>query len=342
MVTKVININNETFVDACELAAKTLLSGELVGLPTETVYGLAANAFDDRAINKIFETKGRPQDNPLIVHISDYEMLNNIACNISDSAKKAIDAFWPGPFTAVLNKKPTISDVVSCSLKTVAVRMPSHKVALETIKRCGVPLAAPSANISGKPSTTTADHVLDDLDGKIPLILDDGGCEIGVESTVVSFTGEQPVLLRPGFVSLEQLKQILPDILVSSGVENSVSEQEQVESPGMKHKHYAPKAAAVILKGELLAVQKYLSLNKQLGDYIMCFEGEQNLFEIPSIAFGFEDDGASQAKQIFSVLRELDQRDAKRIFIRSPKQEGVSYAVFNRLLRASGFKVVEV
>ncbi len=342
MQTKIIKIDKTTFNDGCEIAAKQIVLGNLVGLPTETVYGLAANALSSEACNKIFEAKGRPQDNPLIVHISDYSMLETVAEGVSDVAKRAMELFWPGPFTAVLPKKTTVPNTVSRGLSTVAVRMPSHPVALEVIKRAGVPVAAPSANLSGKPSTTTAGHVLKDLKDKIPLILDAGACDIGVESTVVSFVQNPPVLLRPGFVSLEQLKSIAPDIVVSPAINSEISDQETAISPGMKHKHYSPKAPAIILDGELKAVQAYINRNKKDGDYIMCFAGEQKLFEIPSIEYGTKGDGASQAKNIFSVLRQLDDIGAKRIFIRTPKQDGVSLAVFNRLLRACGFKIENV
>lgn len=342
METQVIKIDDENLVSSAKLAAGYLNRGEIVAIPTETVYGLAANAYDNAAVSRIFEVKGRPQDNPIILHISDYVMLGSIAETISDDAAALAKRFWPGPLTLVFNKTDAVSDIVSCSLPTVAVRMPSHPVAAEVIKQAGVPLAAPSANLSGKPSTTSAKHVFHDLDGKVPLILDAGNSQIGVESTVLSLTGDAPVLLRPGFISIEEIREIVPAAKISKGVFEEVPAGQAVESPGLMHKHYAPNAAVVIVNGPLEQFSTYVREQSGDGVFAMCFDGEETQIGIPSVAYGEKGDGESLARRVFSVLRMLDEIGAKKIYVRGPAQSGVSLAVYNRLLRAAAFKVVEL
>lgn len=342
MDTQIIKIDPENLGRSAELAASFIKRGEIVAIPTETVYGLAANAYDDAAVRRIFEVKGRPQDNPLIVHISDYVMLGNIAHTITDEAAALARAFWPGPLTMVFPKTEAISDIVSCGLDTVAVRMPSNPVAAEVIKRAELPIAAPSANLSGRPSTTSARHVITDLDGKIPLILDGGESAIGVESTVLSMTGDVPVILRPGIISLEEIREIAPNAELSPSVFKEPPRGEKVESPGMKYKHYAPNAEVVVIKSTLAKFVKYVRGQKGENLYAMCFEGEQEDIPIPSVAYGIKKDGRSQAKRLFNVLRTLDDCGAEKIYVRAPLDTGESAAVFNRLLRAAGFNILEL
>lgn len=341
MNTEIIKVTEENLSEAAKKAAKLLRAGELVGLPTETVYGLAANAYNTEAVKKIFRIKKRPIDNPLIVHVSDFVMLKDVA-EVTPLAIEVAKTFWPGPLTMVLNKKDSIGPIVTCNLSTVAVRMPSHFVARAVIEAADLPLAAPSANLSGLPSTTTAQHVFDDLGGTIPLILDGGSCDIGVESTVVSLVGEDPVILRPGIVSLERLRECYPNTKYADSVFSELDEDVIVESPGMKYKHYAPRAEVVVVKSTLLQFIDYVTERAGDGVYAMCFDGEQDMIPIPSVSYGIIGDGYSQANRLFMVMRMMDKLGVVRIFVRAPSETDESFAVFNRLLRASGFKVVSI
>ena len=237
-------------------AARLLRAGEVVGIPTETVYGLAANALSDEAVPKIFAAKGRPQDNPLISHIASLDMLPMVVREVPGAAYRLAEAFWPGPLTLILPRSKTVADSVCAGLDTASVRMPSHPVALAVIRAAGVPLAAPSANLSGSPSPTTAADVLADMEGKIPLILDGGACSVGVESTVISLAGAQPVLLRPGYITKEQLEDAMGcAVALSDAVLHKLKDGESAASPGMKYKHYAPKADVTILKAALMHIK---------------------------------------------------------------------------------------
>ncbi|MEA4911549.1 MAG: L-threonylcarbamoyladenylate synthase [Oscillospiraceae bacterium] len=342
METQYLEVSDENFEEATALAAKLLKSGKIIGLPTETVYGLAASAYDEAAVREIFRVKGRPQDNPIIVHICDMIMLREIVQDIPPCAAELARAFWPGPFTMIFKKSEKINDTVTCGMDTVAVRMPSNPVAAKVIEKAGVPVAAPSANLSGKPSPTTGRHVLDDLHGKIPLILDAGPCQFGVESTVISLVGDTPTILRPGCVTPEEIRSILPDAVVSDAVLHEVKPNEKVLSPGMKYKHYAPRADVVIVKGTLEQFAKYAQENASGNTYAMCFNGEGEQISVPSVSYGKSDDPSEQAHKLFSVLRMLDTAGATTVFARCPSEDGVALAVFNRLIRAAGFKVVEL
>ncbi|MEG0832747.1 MAG: L-threonylcarbamoyladenylate synthase [Oscillospiraceae bacterium] len=342
METEVIKIEEGKLDSAVAKAASLLKAGKIVAIPTETVYGLAASIYEEKAINEIYEVKGRPQDNPIIVHISNLMMLGQLAAEIPQSAEELAKEFWPGPLTMVLKKTENVSDTITCGLDSVAIRMPSHPVARAVIDKAGVPLAAPSANLSGKPSTTTAAHVLADLDGLIPLILDAGACDVGIESTVVSLTGEHPLILRPGIISLEDIRRVLPDAEVCDSAFQKVDESAKVPSPGMKYKHYSPIADVVIVQGSLENFIKYTSENARTGEYAMCFDGEENAIKIPSISYGAADDPEVQAHRIFSILRTLDMISTKRVFVRAPEHTGKAMGVYNRLIRAAGFKVVKL
>ncbi len=334
MKTKRLNADKSGLLEA----SKILKDGGVVGIPTETVYGLAANAYNPEAIVKIFEAKGRPQDNPLIVHISNIDTLYEIASEIPEAALLCAEKFWPGPLTMVLKKQDKIPDVVSAGLNTVAVRMPSDKTARELIKTSGLPLAAPSANTSGKPSPTTANHVLNDLDGKIDAVIMGEDCNVGVESTVITLVGDRPILLRPGGVTLEQLKEVLPDITMSDAVLNELKSTEKAESPGMKYKHYAPKTETFLVEGEGFAD----FVNQKQNAVAICFSEESENIRIPKIVYGSNAKPESFAKNLFDVLRTVDNGGATAAYIHAPDKNGIGLAVYNRLIRAAAFKVINL
>ena len=301
-------------------AARLLRAGEVVGIPTETVYGLAANALSDEAVPKIFAAKGRPQDNPLISHIASLDMLPMVVREVPGAAYRLAEAFWPGPLTLILPRSKTVADSVCAGLDTASVRMPSHPVALAVIRAAGVPLAAPSANLSGSPSPTTAADVLADMEA-----------------------GAQPVLLRPGYITKEQLEDAMGcAVALSNAVLHKLKDGESAASPGMKYKHYAPKADVTILKGSFDAYKEYMKSHCADGVYALCFTGEEPALPCPCVTYGRADKPDEQAHALFSALRELDARGAKTVFARCPAQEGVAMAVYNRLLRAAAFRVVEV
>lgn len=323
-------------------AAEILKKGGLCAIPTETVYGLAADALNGEAVSRIFAAKGRPQDNPLIVHIAELPSLYPLVSAVPESAKALAAAFWPGPLTMVLPKSELIPPEVSAGLDTVAVRFPSHPVAQAVIKASGCPLAAPSANLSGSPSPTTAAHVAADLDGRIEAILDGGSCGVGVESTVISLAGERPRLLRPGGVTLEQLRQVLGNVEMDPAVLNPLPEGTKAASPGMKYKHYAPKAKVIILKGDFEQYREYVNAHAQAGTAAMCFDGEETELHVPCVPYGGREDDEEQAQALFGALRELDAIGAKTVYARCPRSDGVGLAVYNRLLRAAGFEVLNL
>lgn len=320
-------------------AAELLKNGEIVGIPTETVYGLAANAFDSEAVSKIFKAKGRPQDNPLIVHIADISMLDGLVTEIPELAVKCAEKFWPGPLTMIMPKSDKIPKTTSGGLDTVGIRMPSNKTARAIIKACGLPLAAPSANLSGSPSPTTAQHVFDDMNGRIPCIVDGGCCSVGVESTVISFENDAIRLLRPGFISVDDLKEVTENVIVDKGVLEVVAQNAVVASPGMKYKHYSPKADVVIIDGSLEGYRDYVSSHAEDGVWCMTF-AENDVEALPSLPYGETDE--AQARELFDALRELDKLGAKKVYARCPNKTGVGLAVYNRLLRAAAFQVVKV
>lgn len=324
----------------CAQAGALLRTGKLVAIPTETVYGLAGNALDGQAVHDIFTAKGRPQDNPLIVHLAAPDWLPRYAAEISEAARKLVDAFWPGPLTIVLPKRNVLSPAVSAGLPTVGFRCPSHPVASAVIEAAGVPLAAPSANRSGSPSPTTAAHVLADLNGRIDAAVDAGVCEVGVESTVVALHGDVPHILRPGGVTPAQLKAALGAVEIDPAVLEGLADNQKAASPGMKYKHYAPKAKVTILKGTLGAFSDYARAHAPDGTFALCFDGEQTHIGLPCISYGSAADPSSQARGLFGALRALDAQGAKTVFARCPEEDGVGLAVYNRLLRAAGFSVI--
>lgn len=339
MKTQVLPITPESVA----LAARLLQQGELVALPTETVYGIAADARNGEAVKKIFEAKGRPQDNPLIVHICGMEMLNGIVSEVPERAKKLAAAFWPGPLTMVMPRGPEVSDVTCAGLDTVGVRMPSHPVVQQVIRTSGVAFAAPSANLSGKPSPTNAPDTLADMDGRLPLILDGGESNVGVESTVVAVTGEHPMLLRPGYITKEQMEAVLgEEVLVSPAILEKLKDGEVARSPGMKYKHYAPKADVTLLDGTFEQFKAYVDAHAEQNPSCLCFTGEAEKLGVPCVEYGREGDGADQAKHIFRCLRALDEQGDAVVYARCPQKDGLSMAVYNRLIRAAAFRVIKL
>ena len=326
-----------------KLAAELLKKGELVGIPTETVYGLGANGLDENAVLKIFAAKGRPSDNPLILHISRPEQMAELCQDIPPTAWLLAERFWPGPLTMVLPVKSHVPKVTTASLDTLAVRCPGTEQTRRLIELAGVPIAAPSANRSGKPSTTTAQHVLKDMQGRIAAILDNGKCEVGVESTIVDLTGEKPRLLRPGGISPEELREILGELLIDKAVLAQISHDEVVRAPGMKYKHYAPHAQVLIVKGSSEAAAGYIKAHWSENCAVMCFEEELPLYKgCRALAYGSAADVKSLSAGLFAALRELDTEEIHTIYARCPEGGGVAYAVQNRLRKAAGFCEIEV
>ena len=323
-----------------EEIAAVLKSGEAVAIPTETVYGIAADCFNEEAVGKIFLAKGRPSDNPLIVHIAHFDEIYSLVDEVPENAKRLCEKYWPGALTVILPKKKTVSDRVSGGLPTVAVRMPSHPVARAIIEAAGVPLAAPSANISGFPSPTSFSYVRDDMYGRLPVIVDGGDCDFGIESTVITLAGEKPVLLRPGAVTKEQLEEILGEIELHGAILEPLKSDEQASSPGMKYKHYSPTASLTVVHGSKDEFIEFINNNPHFADFALCFEGEEKDIPLPSVTFGTEDDPFSQAKRLFDAFRELDEQGAKKVLVRSPSREGVGLGVCNRLYRAAGFRFI--
>lgn len=320
-------------------AAEIIRSGGLVVMPTETVYGLGADAFNAKAIEKIFKAKGRPMDNPLIVHIGKIEDLKKVVSEIPDTALKLASAFWPGPLTMVLPKAEELPDEVSAGLSTVAVRYPSHPLAETLILLSGTQIAAPSANLSGSPSPTRLEHVIADMNGRVDAILDGGECEVGLESTVISLVGEKPRLLRPGGVTVEEMERVIGEIEIDPAVTDKMKEGQKASSPGMKYKHYAPKAKIVIVKGTDEQYIRYVNSKKAGGVGAVCYDEDAPKLHVPFFSLGPKADSTAQARNLFSVLRSVDDAGITLAYARCPKIDGVGLAVYNRLIRAAGFEV---
>ena len=323
------------------LAAELILQGELVAIPTETVYGLGANGLDEAAVAKIFEAKGRPQDNPLILHIFGAEQMAQFCHSIPEAAYTLAERFWPGPLTIVLPAREIVPKRTTGGLSTVALRCPDNAVTREIIRLSGVPIVAPSANISGKPSTTTAQHVRHDHDGRIAAIVDGGACRVGVESTIVDLTEERPRLLRPGGITPEQLREVLGDLVVDKAVTAQIDKDTVVKAPGMKYRHYAPAEPVVIVSGSREAAAAYIRRHFEPGDRVLCFEEELALYEgCNPLSYGQEADVNTLSAGLFAALRELDDPSIHQVYARCPEGGGVAYAVQNRLKKAAAFHIV--
>lgn len=323
-------------------AARILREGGLVAMPTETVYGLGANALDADAVARIFDVKGRPQDNPLILHLSGQQWLPRYCANIPPLAFALARKFWPGPLTLVLKRRNNVPDCITAGLDTVAVRCPNHPVALALIRELGMPIAAPSANLSGRPSCTTAQEVMEDMGGRIQAVLDGGACAVGVESTILDLTGTQPRLLRPGGVSIEAIETLIGSIAVDKAVTAPLSGDEHPKAPGMKYKHYAPRVPLTVFSGAPDATAHEMERRMCPRTGIVCFDEYKHLFEFQETRpIGSYNDTAEQARRVFSALREFDDTACTEIYAQCPDSRGLGFAVGNRLKRAAGFRVVE-
>ena len=324
------------------LAADILRRGGLVAIPTETVYGLGADGLNPEAVDKIFAAKGRPGDNPLILHVTGPEQLPRFCHDIPDAAYLLALRFWSGPLSMVLPANACVPRRTTGGLSTVAIRCPKTAVTREIIRLAGVPIAAPSANLSGKPSTTTARHVLDDHDGRIDAVVDGGPCAVGVESTIVDLTEARPRLLRPGGVTPEELTQVLGDLVIDPAVTAPLRQDAVVRAPGMKYRHYAPQEPVLIVSGSREKAAAYIRAHFSPGDRVLCFEEELPLYEdCDPLSYGREADVASLSAGLFAALRILDSPSVGKVFARCPVGGGVAYAVQNRLQKAAAFHIVD-
>ncbi len=342
------NWKETTNTEELKIVCNLIKNGEIVIFPTETVYGIGANAFDEKAVGKIFMAKGRPSDNPLIVHIADKRMITDIAKEITEVEQKLIDHFMPGPFTLILKKTDKIPNIVSAGLETVAIRMPNHVIARGIIAFSGVPIAAPSANISGKPSGTTVEDIRKELEGKVSAIVDGGETEIGLESTVVKVIDEIPCILRPGKISVEDIRNVIGVAELGNGIFKPIDESEEVESPGLKHKHYAPNKPAQLMYSEnendlIFEINRLIKSYK--GDAILLgFEEHREKIIISEQRFinlGSKENLEQIAQNLYSALRKSDELAGQLIIIEGVKKEGLGIAIMNRLLRSCGYQYEE-
>ncbi len=335
-------------------AAQVLKSGGLVAFPTETVYGLGANAFDAQAVENIFKAKGRPSDNPLIVHIADIRTIDTLACTVPRVVPLLVDTFWPGPLTLVMPKSERIPSIITAGLDTVGIRMPSHPIALALINKAGIPIAAPSANSSGRPSPTLSKHVIEDLSGKVDIIIDGGSTNVGVESTVLDTTVEPPIVLRPGGVTLEQLQRLLGNIDADPTLNMADSGDIHPRSPGMKYRHYAPNATLLLLQGPIERVAVEISKRAELyykeGGSVGILSTEETaaLYEpylyrhCKILSLGSRKSPESLAANLFRCLRDFDDNGISIILAEAPDIEGIGQAVMNRMLKASGGNLIKL
>ncbi|WP_059104145.1 L-threonylcarbamoyladenylate synthase [Shouchella shacheensis] len=330
------NIEREECSTSIEEAALWIKGGELVAFPTETVYGLGANALSQEAVAKIFLAKGRPSDNPLIVHISRLEQLEGLVIDVSEDARKLMDAFWPGALTLILSASDQVATNVTAGLSTVAVRMPSHPVALTLLDACGVPVAAPSANLSGKPSPTTATHVQRDLDKRIAGIVDGGPTGIGVESTVLDLSLPEPVLYRPGGVTREEIEAIVGPISVDPALTDTDSSP---RSPGMKYTHYAPKGTLTLVR-ETKKIRELVEADRRSGLRVgvLATRGERAVYEADVVVYG--KDSRHVAHSLYDSLRRFDDAEVDVIYAETLPEEGIGMAVMNRLRKAAGGRIL--
>ena len=324
-----------------EKASDLIRNGEIVGIPTETVYGLGADASNANAVRKIFEAKGRPADNPLIVHLADFSQAKDFTTYIPELAYELAERFCPGPLTIVLPKNNKIPMITSGGLDTIGIRIPSHPVMHRIIELSGRPIAAPSANTSGYPSPTLAEHVMRDMNGKIAAVVDGGCSEFGVESTVIAIEGKSSVrILRPGCITKEMLSELCSEVIIDHAILHELEAGQKAASPGMKYKHYSPKANIIIVDSDLDSFIAYVGANINDDVYSLIFDKDKDLFPYRYMTYG--NDSSEQAHLLFQRLRELDDVGAGKVFVRAPKTEGVGLAVYNRLIRAAGFEVIRI
>ena len=327
--------------DQITAAADILRQGGLVAIPTETVYGLGANALDETAVHKIFEAKGRPQDNPLIIHVPGPQWLPRYCEDVPPLAYTLARKFWPGPLTMILKRKKVVPDATTAGLDTVGVRCPDHQVTLAIIREAGVPIAAPSANTSGRPSCTCAADCLEDMEGKIDAVVDGGPCQVGVESTIVDLTCDPPRLLRPGGMPLEALEEVVGPLTVDKAVTEPLKDGEQPKAPGMKYRHYAPKAPVTVVTGPAEASARTIEQLAKPGDGVICFDEFADRFDRQTVeCLGPSRDKRIQAQRVFDALRAFDSKDVQQIYAQCPDSQGLGLAIGNRLKKAAGFKTI--
>lgn len=337
MITKLAEATEQELREA----GKIIREGGLVAFPTETVYGLGADAMNEEAVHNIFAAKGRPADNPLIVHVCDRDMVDRV-CFVSETAQKLMDAFWPGPLTLLLPKKDCVPTATTAGLPTVGVRMPDHPAALALIRESGVPIAAPSANLSGRPSPTTAKHVYEDMNGRIEMILDGGDCRVGVESTVLDVSGPEPVVFRPGAVTPEMVAAVAGSCSVADSVMRPLKEGEAAPSPGMKHKHYAPKGTMTVYLGSAEKVREAILKEYPLQENtcILCHEDHVSDYGGMNVRPAGKD-AMESAHLLFALLRQMDEECFSRILTEGWELKGEALAVMNRMARAAAFDLRE-
>ena len=330
-------------------AADIIVRGGLVAFPTETVYGLGGNAFDPEAAGKIYSAKGRPSDNPLIVHIAEFEDLARLTDHIPDSARILADRFWPGPLTMIVKKNSNVPATVTGGLDTVAVRLPSHPVARALIKASGTYIAAPSANLSGRPSPTNADHVIEDLQGRVDMIIDAGSIDIGLESTIVDLTEQIPVILRPGYITRGMLEEAVGRVELDRALMTGVTGDVKPKAPGMKYRHYAPRADLTVIEGEradvINEINRLIEEEEGKGVHIGVMVASENVHLIRGgtvIALGSGNNEEEIAKNLFSVLRKFDELNVDVIYAEGFSEDGIGQAIMNRLLKAAGQKIIHV
>ena len=331
-----------------ELASEILKKGGLVAFPTETVYGLGGDALNPDASRKIYSAKGRPSDNPLIVHIADETDLQKIAKDIPEAAYKLMDVFWPGPMTMIFHKKPIVPDSTTGGLDTVAVRMPSHNVAYELIRRSGVMIAAPSANTSGRPSPTMASHVREDMEGKIDMIIDGGDCRYGIESTIIDMTGDVPTILRPGYITREMLEDVIGKVEVDPAILGETAHV-RPKAPGMKYTHYAPKGIMYIVEGEssnsvIRCINRMVKERQMAGCKVGVLATRYNAMAYEAdevIVIGDKKDELMISSNLYRTLREFDARGVDYIYSESFAGSSLGTAIMNRLIKAAGHRVIQ-
>lgn len=324
-------------------AAEVIAGGGLLGIPTETVYGLGANGLNSDAVRAIFAAKGRPQDNPLILHVPSADWLERYCEDIPPVAYELSDRFWPGPLTVILKRRPIVPDAVTAGLDTVGMRCPDCAVTRDIIAAANVPVAAPSGNASGRPSPTTANAMLEDMEGKIDAIVDAGPCAVGVESTIIDLTVNPPRLLRPGGVTLEELEDALGEVAVDDAVRRQMAPDERPRAPGMKYRHYAPKAPVTVVKGDPHETAGYIVARMAERSGVICFDEFKGYFQgAPVETIGPMENKAEHARRIFDALRAFDRLDVEDIWAQSPDDVGIGLAVANRLNKAAGFHIIEL
>lgn len=345
-MNKYIDIKNVENLNILNDAANVIRSGGLVLMPTETVYGIGADGLNKNAVQKIFAAKGRKQDNPLILHISNMEMLDKIACDISDLEYKLMNKFWPGPLTIILKRKDIVPDIVTGGLDTVGVRMPSNKVANKLIELANTPIAAPSANISGKPSGTNIQDIIDELGNKVDYIVDDGECDIGLESTVIQVIQNEIIILRPGKITKEDLLTVCKNVSIDKHILNKSENLEKVLSPGMKYRHYAPNSKCILVysNNNDKMVNKISEIATNYSNPLIISSTENiNKYKIKNILdIGHKNDLNEISKNIFSFLRKVDKYLPDIVIIEGVKKEGIGLAIMNRLIRACEYNFIEI